>query len=386
MSDTDTINDTNLQSNARKRKRPIPTVQTASGNLKAAVEGTTKRPLLIDDIAQIKFLVPSTILFAYVDEDAIQVQASGSNDAFSQFKSTSEEDDEQDTQKDDDRQVLLFEYIDGDLKRKPPSKSKENVPSPRSRTGPVKVPEFSQKDLMKLITVRNERFAKAIEVFLEACYSCGLDPEESIKTQTQPHIPTRRQPDGSNETAVEVGSTIPDKIPEERRSISDIVRDIMTTAKFYTSQIVPGGRLEFPEQVPEYGELNVPLSQGLVDALYNAKNITKFYSHQASALNEIFKGENVVVSTSTSSGKSIIYQIPFLHRLQYDPDCRAMLVFPTKALAQDQKSSLKKMVDFMGDTLGEVLVETYDGDTPMEERRHIRDEARAILTNPGKPS
>lgn len=87
------------------------------------------------------------------------------------------------------------------------------------------------------------------------------------------------------------------------------------------------------------------------------------------------------MATSTSSGKSLIYQLPVLHALERDYDSRAMYIFPTKALAQDQRRSLKEMMAYMPG-LEEAVVETFDGDTPESRRRHIRDEARIILTNP----
>ena len=89
----------------------------------------------------------------------------------------------------------------------------------------------------------------------------------------------------------------------------------------------------------------------------------------------------MVVATSTSSGKSLIYQLPVLHALERDPDTRALFVFPTKALAQDQKRSLREMVGYMPG-LGGALVETFDGDTPWRDRDEIRDQARVIFTNP----
>jgi DEAD/DEAH box helicase domain-containing protein len=130
-----------------------------------------------------------------------------------------------------------------------------------------------------------------------------------------------------------------------------------------------------------YAELNFTLSQNLVNAMYNTKGITQFYSHQAEALNNLYDGHNVIVSTSTSSGKSLIYQLPVLHELEKDPETRAMYIFPTKALAQDQRRSLKEMMRFLPG-LEDVMIETFDGDTKMEDRNSIRDEARVIFTNP----
>ncbi|KAF3915763.1 hypothetical protein ABW20_dc0105525 [Dactylellina cionopaga] len=351
---------------------------TTFDNLKTAVEDQIKRSLSIDDIAQIKFLIPDAILFAYVDEDALQVQMYGADTT----SKTAEQADLYKPLSENSKQVLFFEYLDGDLKTKAKPKRSEQ----QRRKGPdgMKMPEFSHTELLRVISKRNDKFNLAVEKFLKDCRSYGRDPVDSIALHRQPFIP-EKAPDGSDMDPSGSSSGATNgaaRIPEERKQISEIIQEIVKTSSFYKDQIVEGGLLKFPALDPKYGTLDFPLSQSLVDALYNVKNITKLYFHQASALNEIFNGENVVVSTSTSSGKSIIYQIPFLHKLQQDSDCRAMLVFPTKALAQDQKISLAKMLEFMKDTLGPVLIDTYDGDTPKEQRRRIRDEARVVLTNP----
>jgi len=115
--------------------------------------------------------------------------------------------------------------------------------------------------------------------------------------------------------------------------------------------------------------------------LYNTRNIQLLYSHQAEAINSLHSGNNVIVSTSTSSGKSLIYQLPVLHALESDSQTRAMYIFPTKALAQDQRRSLKELLGYLPG-LEDIMCETFDGDTPMADRNTIRDEARIIFTNP----
>ncbi|EWC47530.1 hypothetical protein DRE_00498 [Drechslerella stenobrocha 248] len=285
------------------------------------------------------------------------------------------------------KQVLLFEFTDDDLRPMP--KSRQSLQYRRRRLEDVtgaKIPEFSHTELLRVISNRNDRFKRAIHKLLEVCRTRSLDPVEYIKLQQRTFEPTKTTTDGNTGSPDNKPSdnapTAPLAIPKSRNSIQNIVQEITQCPEIYKGQIASGGILRFPEQEPKYGTLHFALSQNLVDALFNVKNITRLYSHQASALNDIFNGDHVVVSTSTSSGKSIIYQIPFLHKIEHDPSCRAMLIFPTKALAQDQKTSLTKMIDFMNDSLGPVLVETYDGDTSFEHRGHIRAEARVILTNP----
>ncbi|KAK6498316.1 hypothetical protein TWF481_010907 [Arthrobotrys musiformis] len=354
---------------------------TTFENLRSAVENHIKRPLSVDDIAQIKVLIPDAVTFEYVNEEALQLQVYGSDGA---SKDIAEKIDIYRPPEDQSKRVLLFEYTDGGFRQCPQSK-KPDQPQRRRKGGErIKLPEFSQAEVLRVISKRNSKFELAVNQFIQKCSDNSLDPVEHIRAQQGVHIPFDNQVGDINYNprfATDSESRTAD-IPKDRAPIPQIIKDITLTADFYKNQIVADGHLTFPAQEPNFGDLEFPLSQSLVDALYNVKNISKLYSHQAAALNDIFRGESVVVSTSTSSGKSIIYQIPFLHKLQHDPHCRALLIFPTKALAQDQKASLAKMLEFMKDEVGEVLVDTYDGDTPKEERKRIREEARAVLTNP----
>lgn len=88
----------------------------------------------------------------------------------------------------------------------------------------------------------------------------------------------------------------------------------------------------------------MPLSDELWDALYATKRINSVYAHQAQAINQLDKGKNVIVCTSTSSGKSLIYQVPAIKAFERDEEATALYVFPTKALAQDQKRALGELV------------------------------------------
>ena len=91
------------------------------------------------------------------------------------------------------------------------------------------------------------------------------------------------------------------------------------------------------------------------------------------------RAQNVVVVTPTASGKTLCYNLPVLQRLIDDPGARAMYLFPTKALAEDQLHEFQAAVDAMG---SEIRAFTYDGDTPQDARRAIRERANVVLTNP----
>jgi DEAD/DEAH box helicase domain-containing protein len=110
-----------------------------------------------------------------------------------------------------------------------------------------------------------------------------------------------------------------------------------------------------------------------------ARGIARLYTHQAEAFRHCHAGKNVVVVTPTASGKTLCYNLPILQRLIEDPGARAMYLFPTKALAEDQLHEFQAAVDAMG---SDIRAFTYDGDTPQDARRAIRERANVVLTNP----
>jgi DEAD/DEAH box helicase domain-containing protein len=114
-------------------------------------------------------------------------------------------------------------------------------------------------------------------------------------------------------------------------------------------------------------------------AAYHAKGIEKLYTHQAAAAEMAHAGKNFVVVTPTASGKTLCYNLPVLNAVLGNADTRALYLFPTKALAQDQLAELHDLAKRLDDCLG---VFTYDGDTPSDARRAIRERGHVILTNP----
>src|SRR5579862_334620 len=128
----------------------------------------------------------------------------------------------------------------------------------------------------------------------------------------------------------------------------------------------------------EYAEIPSSVAPALRDALI-ARGIPRLYVHQADAFERSVAGQNVVVVTPTASGKTLCYNLPVLQRLVDDPGARAMYLFPTKALAEDQLHEFQAAVDAMGSG---IRAFTYDGDTPQDARRTIRERANVVLTNP----
>jgi DEAD/DEAH box helicase domain-containing protein len=112
---------------------------------------------------------------------------------------------------------------------------------------------------------------------------------------------------------------------------------------------------------------------------YRAKGIEELYSHQAAAAELARGGKNFVVVTPTASGKTLCYNLPVLNAVLENPDTRALYLFPTKALAQDQLAELHDLAKRLDDCFGTF---TYDGDTPGDARKAIRERGHVILTNP----
>ena len=360
---------------------------TTFETIKTAVEGHIKRDLLVTDVAQIKTLVPRAINFAYVDESSLQVAVLGEEDGIKggkakEFRSLELSKDIASARDacDGQRELLLLEFVDGDLKRQV-ANSKTGEPTKpfrKLREEDLKLPVYSQKQMMKLIEKRNTKFTSAVNAFLNQCAADKCNPIARLEEREEEHIPRP-----SKSTSISTTPALakpPPIIPTERDSVAKIIADIKGM-EWYTGQIVPDGHRVFDPQQPIFGELNFQLSQNLVNALYNTRGITQLYSHQAQAINNLYGGSNVIVSTSTSSGKSLIYQIPMLHALEQDPNARGMYIFPTKALAQDQRRSMKELLRFMPG-LEDLIVDTFDGDTPMADRYLVRDEGRIIFTNP----
>jgi DEAD/DEAH box helicase domain-containing protein len=167
----------------------------------------------------------------------------------------------------------------------------------------------------------------------------------------------------------------------------DAYGDILTALRHYPAR--PAQWADFPAWTHQ--ELH---------AAYAAKGIVQLYTHQAAAAEAVHAGKNVVIVTPTASGKTLCYNLPVLDAILGDLDTRALYLFPTKALAQDQLAELydlNQRLDGPGEektqerpaSEGRALhgasrfgVYTYDGDTPSDARKAIREKSHIVLTNP----
>jgi DEAD/DEAH box helicase domain-containing protein len=147
-------------------------------------------------------------------------------------------------------------------------------------------------------------------------------------------------------------------------------QDDETAPNFFawrTSPPRPAQTHPFPDDLP------VSLRKAL-----STRRIDTLYSHQLSAWIHVRAGKNIILATSTASGKTLAYNLPVLAEMLQNPQARALYLFPTKALAQDQFSTLQSFQSSIVNLKSSI----YDGDTPQANRPSIRKTARIVLSNP----
>jgi DEAD/DEAH box helicase domain-containing protein len=165
--------------------------------------------------------------------------------------------------------------------------------------------------------------------------------------------------------------------------VKSTVMDITAFLNHLESQPTYNGQMAHIEHIPyreaSCAELDEPLA-GELQGCLNEQGLSPLYRHQAEAVNMARRGKNIIIATSSASGKTLCYNIAVLQAILTEPGSRALYLFPTKALAQDQLRSLHQL--FCPCLLPVEDVATFDGDTPRAERAGIRKHGRIILTNP----
>ncbi len=136
-----------------------------------------------------------------------------------------------------------------------------------------------------------------------------------------------------------------------------------------------------PERRGRYGQLARPLPE-LLQCMLHGQGVRQLYTHQVSSVEAARAGCDLVVVTGTASGKTLCYHIPVLETCLAVPPARALYLFPTKALAQDQLKGLLQMLSFSQAAADRIVPGVYDGDTPPAQRRRIKAEANLVLSNP----
>ncbi|MGE3274132.1 MAG: DEAD/DEAH box helicase [Vicinamibacterales bacterium] len=182
-------------------------------------------------------------------------------------------------------------------------------------------------------------------------------------------------------------SNLPALHPRERKEVA---------LKGALEHLAPGPWLDRPDtpdgvvtavrRLPPVEASLAPFPDALDPRLRGAlerRGLTQLYCHQAESYAAVAAGQNVVVTTPTASGKTLCYNLPVLDEVLKSPETRALYLFPTKALAQDQMAELHELAGVLGELGGgEIGVHTYDGDTPQDARRAIRTRAHVVLSNP----
>lgn len=378
------------------------------------------------DLAIITDLLPhGDVSFEYVDENQImlsfkekvqfdwakgyeQSKPSSMDDAYREAAASGEDS--------FSKQLLIFDFRDTKIqsigsvikggRRSKRQKTDKNDPSLGFflSSKELSLQNLTHKQLQNIIIGRNEKFQRCISNYLlkfsaEELQGDNDSAMERLRTENQEKIP--QSPDLEDPMiALNKQNTIISS--DEKPSLSNMI-DALKMKPFYKDQIAAINTLN-PAREARYG--TIPMKQededpiihpDLKSALLAYKNISindGLYSHQIEALKALLfcqtSKNHVIVSTSTSSGKSLIYQLPILNEILWNISngfkkrkSTAFFIFPTKALAQDQKRHLQDFIKHLQTTRNrQIIVDTYDGDSPVQDRNSIRAFADIIFTNP----
>ncbi|KAG2061268.1 DEAD H helicase [Suillus hirtellus] len=332
-------------------------IATTFPMIRSSAEGLLKRPLELSRVAELKALLPDVVEFAYIPRSDLRIHG----EAVSQQNKRSNSPD-----------FMLHPQsfaVDTPLGYRLPGHEEEEH---------VLVLEFAENFRTtksgNLVDKRNQRFKDAVVELIKATPE-GEVSMDLLQAAARDHIPVN--PSAKKALLANESQNLLIPEPKDRPSIDDILLEIQKQ-HWYKNQIAD--RRTFKEKVAIEGLLAEPLSHTIQQALRESRNITSLYYHQAAAINAIVQRKHVIVSTSTASGKSVIYQVPLLKFLEENSNATAILIYPTKALAQDQRTALEQLLCACPG-LQHIKVATYDGDTPQDHRRTIRETASVIFTN-----
>ena len=179
--------------------------------------------------------------------------------------------------------------------------------------------------------------------------------------------------------AVRLAKVTPISAPRTTTSLTRNVSQVLDTfaERDANGEILTAVR-QYPARAPQWADFPAWIHLDL-RAAYTSKGIRQLYTHQAAAAEAAHSGKNIVIVTPTASGKTLCYNLPVLDAILGNSDTRALYLFPTKALAQDQLAELYDLNQRLENRFG---VFTYDGDTPSDARKAIREKSHIVLTNP----
>lgn len=167
----------------------------------------------------------------------------------------------------------------------------------------------------------------------------------------------------------------------KRTDTADFIENLLNEPHFAKNIVA---LKEQPSRQAEFGDYPPSIHPGL-KAMLRDLGYTQLYSHQAEAIEAALKGRDLVISTGVASGKSLCYQVPIIQDQLYNTKSRALLLYPTKALAQDQMQKMKSLLLGLKKHIypaPKLNCGIYDGDTPSQSRSLVRTSARIIFSNP----
>ena len=163
-----------------------------------------------------------------------------------------------------------------------------------------------------------------------------------------------------------------------QNNVADYIRSLLASERF--ARQVTHHRV-LPAREARYGETRRPWPRAIAEVL-RERGIASLYSHQALTADTVRAGRDVVVATPTASGKTLCYSLPILEKCLQDPDSRALMLFPLKALAQDQLAAFGELTGHWPEA-ARPSIAIYDGDTTDHFRRKIRkNPPNVLITNP----
>ncbi|KAG0706339.1 hypothetical protein DFH29DRAFT_995980 [Suillus ampliporus] len=344
---------------------------TTFPTVRSSVEGLLKRPLELSKVAEIKALVPDIVKFAYIPHNDLRIHAEAisldnkraiSPDFTLHSQSLATPSSSLLPGHEEEEHVLVLEFVEYSRGRIKPGPGLSVHPS------------MTPKQLSDLVDKRNKRFEDAVDELIKATPE-GEVSMDLLQAAARDHIPVNPSAKKVLAAADSQNLIIPE--PKDRPSMDDVILEIQKQS-WYKKQIVDRRTFKAKEAIE--GLLDEPLSHSIQQALRDSRNITSLYYHQTAAINAIAQRKHVIVSTSIASGKSVIYQVPLLKFLEENSNATAIFIYPTKALAQDQRTALEQLL-WACPGLQHIKVATYDGDTPQDHRRTIRETASVIFTN-----
>lgn len=326
---------------------------------KEHLEKSLDHPLTINDVAKIKSIIPHNMVFEYVDKNQLILEEKHFTwkDGFKQKESDIFNIDEKDPNNLND-QILIIEFIDSGNKTYHNNDFNSLTPDA----------------IKKLIIKRDNRFKKLFHYLIK---SNGFETMDYINKNYIKYLPKEMKFIDPMAEMNQIDLKI------EHQSIPKLIESFKKCS-FYKDQISSNSTYIIPQREAIYDPNffnDVKLHEDL-ENLLKSKGLNNVYLHQSIGIKSILlKNKHVISTTPTSSGKSLIYQIPILESLLTNKNSTSLLLFPTKALSQDQHRSL---ISFIGNlpSIDKDLIKTFDGDTNKQDRQNIRNNSNIILTNP----